>query len=202
MMADAPKLIGAMLDILVKAIHLYPSVKPKLDARMADFLKWGIAITQAIGLTQADFENAYASNLNSQDDEAVRSSLVAELVIKYMSDTGQNVLQGTATDIKTEIEEWTNPVDQYGRPIGDLLSKRSGWPKTSKDFSIQLSEVAPALESLGYMVSASRTSRARGLKIEKLKKLDEKGPGQRTFDVSIPKLTHDRLREALRGSSQ
>ena len=201
-LSDSPKLIGAMLSTLVKAIQLYPDIKPELDARMADYVKWGIAITKAIGLEQCDFENAYAANLATQDEEVVKSSMVAEQFISYMEQTNKVVVEGTATKLKTDIEAWVNPLDDYGRPIGDLLSKKTGWPKTAKDFSIQLTEVAPALESLGYIVSVSRTSKARGLRVEKRVPLDSKDAGQKTFDLSKPELTEERLRAALKEAPQ
>ena len=201
MLKDAPKLIGAMLDTLVKAIQFYPDVKPTLDGRMADYIKWGIAITKAIGLSQRDFEAAYATNLKTQDEEAVKSSMVAEQLIRYMKRTSRTIMSGTATDLKAEIEDEMNPLDDRGHPIGDLLSKKPGWPKTPKDFSIQLTEVAPALESLGYKVSVTRSEKARGLRIEKIVAINEPStePGQRSFNTIKPsELTDTKLREALK----
>ena len=196
---DTPKLIGAMLDVIVKAINIYPDVKPTLNARMADFVKWGIAITKSIGLTQNDFEEAYKANLSTQDDEIIKSSVVAEQVIRYMEETNQTVLEGPSTTIKTSIEEWVNPLDGYGRPTGDLLSKKPGWPRTANSFSTMLNDVAEALEAFGYVFSKSRTKRSRGIKIEKRSALGSDGDGQKTFDlVKIP-LTDERLLEALSG---
>jgi len=201
---DAPKLIAAMLDVLVKAIQIYPDVEPKINARMADFVKWGIAITKAMGLTQEDFEGAYATNLNTQDEELIKSSLVADQVIIYMTQTNQPILEAPAAEIKNDIEVWFNPLDAYGRPIGDLLTKKPGWPRTAKDFSIQLIDVSEALETFDFKVSKSRNSQGRTLKIEKLvrKPDDKETAGQRTFDTTKKVLDNDRLEQALKGELQ
>ena len=202
---DTPKLIGAMLDVLVKAIQIYPDVKPKMNARMADFVKWGIAITKAMGLTQEDFEGAYAANLNTQDEELIKSSLVADQVIIYMTQTKQPILEASAAEIKNDIEVWFNPLDAYGRPIGDLLTKKPGWPKTAKDFSIQLIDVSEALETFDFKVSrGERNSKGRTLRIEKLVRdpKDKETVGQRTFDTTKQVLDDDRLEKALKGELQ
>jgi hypothetical protein len=200
MLRDAPGLIGGMLDILVKAIQIYPSIKTKLNVRMADYAKWGCAITVALGLKQSDFEAAYRRNIRSQDEEAVRASMVAEMIIRYMRVQGEDIIEGSATDLKKLIEGFENPPDYQGKPMGDLLSRREGWPKNAARFGRELVEVAPALEALGYKVSVMRTGSARGLRVQRIvagnASVTEKG--QRSFETVDPdELTDSKLRAAL-----
>jgi len=200
MVADTPKLIGAMLDVLVMACKLYPETKTRLNTRMADFTKWGCAITKALGLDQGIFEDAYLENLRVQDEEAVKASMVAEQIIRYMKARDTSRISGSATVLKSEIEDWVNPLDERGHPMGDLLNKRQGWPKNPPAFGKELMEVAPALEATGYRVYQTRTRKAREIVIEKL--VESAAPreekGQRQFEaVKAEELTDARLRMAL-----
>jgi len=206
MQKDAPILIGAILDVLVKAMSLYSDTKTRINVRMADYAKWGCAITEALGLKKSDFEKAYIENIKNQDEEAVRASMVAEEIIRYMRITQRTQISGSATDLKKEIEEFENPLDDRGRPTGDLLSKREGWPKNSTHFGRELTEVAPSLEAIGYKITTpkkkgARSSGSRNYTIEKLVSADEPKTekGQRTFNSVDPdELTDERLKTALK----
>lgn len=200
---DAPKLIGAILDTLVQAMKLYPTVETKLNVRMSDFAKWGCAVTIALGLKQGVFEKAYLENIKSQDEEAVRASMVAEMIIRYMKNMDLSYIEGSATDLKKMMENFENPPDEHGKPIGDLLSKREGWPKNNTRFGRELSEVATSLTAIGYKVTTPKKGRGknRNYTIEKIKTIEEAiaGKGQRSFETTDPEeLTIERLRQALK----
>jgi hypothetical protein len=200
-------LLGAILDILVKAINIFPDVKTSLNVRMSDFAKWGCAITLAIGLKQSDFERAYRENIKSQDEESVRASMVAEMVIRYLRVNGESKIEGSATDLKKLIEEFENPPNEFGKPTGDLLSRREGWPKNATHFGRELTEVAPSLMALGYKVVTPKKGRGktRNYSVEKVVPLDsdpDVEKGQRSFETTrIDELTDTRLYLALKGEN-
>jgi hypothetical protein len=204
MKRDAPQLIGAMLDTLVKAMRFFPDVKTGLNVRMSDFAKWGCAITMALGLKQTDFERAYRENIKSQDEEAVRASMVAEMIIRYMRTQGESRVEGSATDLKKLIEVFENPPDFHGKPTGDLLSRREGWPKNATRFGRELAEIAPSLIATGYRVATPKKGRGRSRNyvIERVISIGEKelDKGQRSFETTnLDELTDARLRAALVG---
>ncbi|GAI57452.1 unnamed protein product, partial [marine sediment metagenome] len=47
--SQRPEILGAMLDVLVKAMSFYPTIRPGSLYRMADYTIWGRAITKALG---------------------------------------------------------------------------------------------------------------------------------------------------------
>jgi hypothetical protein len=54
-----PKLLGYILDILVKTLQIKPTVQLHNLPRMADFTVWGEAIARAMGYNPMQFVNAY-----------------------------------------------------------------------------------------------------------------------------------------------
>jgi hypothetical protein len=168
---DGPLILGAILDILVRAIQFYPETQTKINVRMSDFARWGCAIAKAMGLEQSKFEAVYLGNLEGQDEIVVQSSLIAEKIIEYMDRTQSVRLEGSASELKELMEAFTNPPDSYGRPMGDLLSKMQGWAKTSTWFGRNLMEVAPSMESAGYFVKRTHGMTTRYI-IERVVKKD------------------------------
>ena len=46
--AARPRLVGAMFDVLAKAMHRYPAIHLPALPRMADFCRWGYAVADAL----------------------------------------------------------------------------------------------------------------------------------------------------------
>jgi len=147
MQEDAPKVIRAFLDILVKAMQLYPTIEPKRNNRMADYTRWGCAITQAMGIDQAYFENAYYKNIKTQDDEVVKSNPVADWLIKYLEFNNKTTYDGSSSDIQKDIE--TFAITEYNKELPRYVD---GWPKGSTQFGRKLTEVIPSLKSTGVTI--------------------------------------------------
>jgi len=78
------EILGGFLDVLVKAIQVYPHVQLKGLFRMADFTRWGCAITIALGGTKEDFIDAYEEKVRSQIEEAAYASPVAMVLMDWM----------------------------------------------------------------------------------------------------------------------
>ena len=79
-------LLGRYFDVLAQAIKIYPYTKPEKKPRMADYYRWALAVTEALGRDPEEFEQAYWDNISrivldsvEQDPLAVAiSSLVQE----------------------------------------------------------------------------------------------------------------------------
>ena len=57
--AQRPYIFGAMLDVLSKALAIYPTVKLDKLPRMADFCKWGYAVAEAAAIGGDVFLEGY-----------------------------------------------------------------------------------------------------------------------------------------------
>ena len=54
--------------------------------RMADFMRWGVAIAKSLGYKANDFIQAYQANIESQNAEVINSNTLAQAVLTFMQD--------------------------------------------------------------------------------------------------------------------
>ena len=81
-----PKLLAHILDILVRAMQIKPTLKLTRLSRMADFTEWGEAISQAMGYKEMSFIEAYNENRNEQNIVAVNENIIGSLFVKFWTD--------------------------------------------------------------------------------------------------------------------
>ena len=79
-----PKLLGAIFNILSKAMEIYPHVALDKLPRMADFCRWGYAIGEAMGGYDEEFLKEYSDNQIIQNTEAINADSVAYLIVELM----------------------------------------------------------------------------------------------------------------------
>lgn len=100
-------ILGGIFDVLSKAMGKYPDVRLEKLPRMADFAKWGFAITLALGKDGNDFLNAYDLNIEKQNEEVILNNTLAQAVLQLMSDTV--TWDGTIKEAWQRLNEIANP---------------------------------------------------------------------------------------------
>lgn len=135
-----PEILGAFLDVLVKAMQLYPQLNPTKLFRMADFTKWGCAISQALGKTAKEFLDAYELKVKAQIEEAAHASPVATVLLDSFS-IAKEPWEGTPTQLYIRLNE-------HAKMLG-ISTRQKAWPKAPNVLVRQLNELAPSLKSLG-----------------------------------------------------
>ncbi|MGC2571397.1 MAG: hypothetical protein WA364_07790, partial [Candidatus Nitrosopolaris sp.] len=78
-----PKLLHCIFDTVVEALRIKPTLKLNRLPRMADFTKWGEAISRAMGYDDFVFIEAYANNRNQQNFVAVEENIVGSVFVKF-----------------------------------------------------------------------------------------------------------------------
>jgi len=139
-----PRIFGAMLDVLVKAIQIYPTIKLEGLHRMADYIVWGCAITEALGKDKQEFLDAYEKNVNQQNLEMVRASPISDALIKLMEEHPLG-WEGTASQLFSLLEEKAKELK--------ISTRQKAWPKKPHVLSRRLNELAPSLPVVGYEIS-------------------------------------------------
>jgi hypothetical protein len=124
---DRPAILGGILDVLSKAMEIYPTVKLDKLPRMADFTKWGYAIGEALGGQWQKFLDEYADNRNSQNIEAINSDSVATLVVPFMNN--REAWEGTISALLTNLSDLAlqngvNPRSKDFPTKANILSRR------------------------------------------------------------------------------
>jgi hypothetical protein len=109
---------------------------------MADFCLWGCAISQAMGHSPGDFIKAYEENISMQLIEALDASPLAQAIFGFSSKFP--LFFGTAVRLLDELQLFVRSGDE------------KYFPSTPRQIGRKLTEITPALISLGYGVERSR----------------------------------------------
>lgn len=131
-----PTILGSIFNVISKAIKIYPTVQLEELPRMADFAKWGYAISEAMGCKGSDFVTAYSKNIDKQNEEAIEASPVAQAVIEFMSDKPE------WSDTAANLLQQLNRISTFNDLKSSIL-----WPKDPQWLSKRLNEIEPNLQS-------------------------------------------------------
>ena len=84
-----PQIIGAIFDVLVKAMNILPTLTFDGLARMADAYAEMTAIAVALGVSQSEFQRIFAQNKTKLQDAYNESNEFVETVVAYMKNHGR-----------------------------------------------------------------------------------------------------------------
>jgi hypothetical protein len=84
---NLPDILGGIFDVLSIAMEHYPYIQLTALPRMADFVKWGVAITEALGKKGDEFLKAYENNVDKQNDAIVEGNSLVQAVMSIMEKT-------------------------------------------------------------------------------------------------------------------
>jgi DNA polymerase elongation subunit (family B) len=139
-----PHLLGKILDVLVRAMKIHPTVKLESTPRMADFSTWGVAIAQAL----AEMDNEQKQSRASGTSGAVIADFAKMQFLNAYSEIieRQNVDVVEATSVGPVLLYWFNESlpDQQDE-AGDFYRKNKHWEGTPGELLVQLNQVAERL---------------------------------------------------------
>ena len=151
--AEAPRLLGALLDAMAGGLRMLPEVKPSALPRMADFAVYGEAVSRALGNPPDSFLAAYNANRHDANESAIEDSPVAGAV-KELASRGEWC--GTASELLTELSEI----------VGEKVAGAKHWPRTAKGMSGVIRRLAPSLRMVGIQIEfGERTKKARPITV-------------------------------------
>lgn len=165
---NAPEILGGMLDILVKALQIYPSMSEKVGKleRLADFTVWGCSITEAMGLDYQLFLDSYRANINNHKIDAINSSPVADCLISFFGEQqgtlSGEIWSGTASQLYTIIKEEAKKLK--------ISTSQKAFPRTPFSLGKHLTKLEPNLPVIGFKLEKDRTGEKRTLRFLRVKK--------------------------------
>jgi len=154
-----PRILGAMLDLLVEALKLLGNTTPAKEFRMADFAHFGRAVAKALGKNAVDFDKAYRANIRQQDCEILEDSPMVRAVEKFAEKfTSEKPWKGSAGELLELLRD-------RAHVLGDANVK-ADLPKSPRWLSSRLSELAIALGTRSVVIERlPRTNSSRGWQV-------------------------------------
>jgi len=134
-----PLLLGAIFDVISGALKIIDEVDLDWHPRMADFARWGYAVSEVAGIGGDNFVEEYKANIEKQDEEAIEANPAAQALISFMEDLEE--WEGTASSLLSELNKHVG--------FNSGLKDSYAWPKDAARLSIKLNEVEPNLNSRG-----------------------------------------------------
>jgi hypothetical protein len=139
-----PQALAYILDIIVKAIQIKPTLNLKRLSRMADFTEWAEAISQAMGYPPMSFIDIYADNRNEQNIIAINENLVGSILLKYILDIETE--QGRVTKTTFQPEDLYNILTEYVENNNINIDIRQ-FPKNASSLVKKIKTVIPNLKT-------------------------------------------------------
>lgn len=166
-----PRIVGALLDLLVRTLQELPAVRVKADngeiplPRMADYGLIMAALDEVKGSNTTSILADYLKQRTELAEEVVESNQVGTQVLtfmKRMTPRPQDALQvweGTAAELLDELTSQIGMTNEH-------------WPKTPGVLSNRLNRVASDLDKLGVDIARTKSGSKRSLTITYVPKPD------------------------------
>lgn len=92
---DKSLILGAIFDIIVKALKIIPTIHLNSVWRLADFTYFWAAVSIVLWYTQEEFLDVYFNNTNEQSTNIIESNIEAMLLVEFMNDKPEVILSMT-----------------------------------------------------------------------------------------------------------
>ena len=139
-----PELLGALFDLVSKALRLLPSINPQSKPRMADFAVFGEAVSQALGNPPDKFLDAYKVNQKSSVEASLADDRVA-IAIRELVEKEGGEWTGTSAKLLSDLNNL----------VGEQATRCQDWPKTPRGMSGRLRRLIPLFRMVGLLVDFS-----------------------------------------------
>ncbi len=144
-----PRIFGALLDLISKAMVHYPKITLTEPCRMADAAQWGVALTRALGRPDNEFYEAYSMNTRENLTDIVQTNIVASTIRDYLAVNDE--FRGTPTELFETLTRYAGYDTQHPPKT---------WPIDATRMSRRLNILQRPLEHAGiYYRSTPGTRR-------------------------------------------
>ena len=164
--AARPKILGAILDVVVKALAIRPGVTLAKKPRMADFALWGVAIAQALGHTGEQFLEAYGKKIEEQSEEALAESVEAAALITFMKGD-RSGWRGTARQLLNALS--LMDVEKGSDNSHQRINVQQ-LPKQPQVLTRRLNALKPNLQKIGIEITFRKENGIRIIAIDRISK--------------------------------
>ena len=146
--AERPRILGVLLDAVVKGLKQLPETRLEKLPRMADFALWATACETALWRA-GTFWSAYCSNRDEAVEGVIDADPIASAVRAVMG--SRTVWTGNASDL----------LGALGEVVGERAGKSKSWPDSPRALSGRLRRAATFLRKIGIEIVFKKEGRAR-----------------------------------------
>jgi hypothetical protein len=158
--AGRPALLGALLTAISQALRDQDTLILTSLPRMADFAVWAAAgLGPELG---AQFLLDYERKRKHNNSQAIESSLIAQMLIKFYNQYSPQVWEGTPTDLLTDLTKLLN--SEQGE---NAHFKVKGWPQDATRLTGAIKRIAPNLRREGIEIEFARYKTGRRITISR-----------------------------------
>ncbi|MCA9359936.1 hypothetical protein KC850_02765 [Candidatus Kaiserbacteria bacterium] len=154
-----PRLLGAMFTALSKAMKVNSEEIELSDSyvpRLADHYEWCKRVMVALELNPNDYAIAYRSNMDIQNEEAIESSALAQVIVQLMND--EEEIKKTPSDLLIEIKIQAGAL---------ALDTGTGIPRSCEWLWKRMRQIEVTLSNVGIGIERTR-ERGRMIRIFKI----------------------------------
>ena len=152
-----PRIFGAILDALSKAIKIVDDIQIEDASRLADFEHWGCAVAIALGHTKEEFIAALRANMKGHFTAAVRSDPVGRVVEVAANELGR---------IKKKPLQMYEFLSGVAQRMG-IDEPECGWPANAQALTNRIGRLKANLEKIGVRIATGKSGE-RWILIEKI----------------------------------
>jgi hypothetical protein len=157
--AEHPKLLGALFDVLSKAIAQKASLELSRRPRLADWGEYAAAVYEVLGWGAETFLNDWDEVVKVQNQATLDGSPVAQAIIKFMGDRDEYT--GTSSELHKKLE-------RVAEELGVSVVRDKAWPKSARWLWRRIKEVLPLLMAAGIEAARGRDESAKQITLRKL----------------------------------
>jgi hypothetical protein len=177
--AEHPKLLGALFDVLAKAIARKPSLKLSRRPRLADWGEYAAAVYEVMGWGAEQFLEDWEEIVRVQNQATLDGSPVAQAIIKFMQDKEEYT--ATSSELHKELEA-------VAETLGVAITRDKAWPKSARWLWRRIKEVLPLLAVIGIQATRREVEGGNEITLRKLPKSDTSNARTNENSVGKPKM--------------
>ena len=147
-----PRILGGLLDAVGGGLRELPSVKLTELPRMADFARFGEAVTRGLGSPAGTFITAYTENRRDASGAAIEDSPLGNYLLETVVGNG---------GLMALTQPPSAMLDMLSDGAGRRIARSPRWPKSPAMLTNELRRLAPQLRAHGIHVIFSRTHKSR-----------------------------------------
>ena len=145
-----PSILGGIFDSLALALACYRGIDIPWLERMADFTRFGAAVSEALGFGAATFLEAYSGNVVVQTKEAVEGHVVGASVLALME--GRTEWRSTPSELLAALEKAGEAAHLFRRNVSGRVEAK-GWPGAPHILTRRPNEIRSNLTDLGIEIA-------------------------------------------------